>query len=138
MDCLSVGNVIKSNRIANNMTQKDLAEKINVSDKAVSKWERGKCYPDISLFEKLSQELNVPIDSFMGSDNRSKEKKTKLVWQILFVSLILLGVAGCLFFMTSNIRFQVLRWIQVLAVAGYLSLICFVGLKGRRNTCSKD
>ncbi|MCF0130071.1 MAG: helix-turn-helix transcriptional regulator [Pseudobutyrivibrio sp.] len=51
MDCVCLGNRIKERRLDNNLTQKQLGELVHVSDKAVSKWERGICYPDISLIE---------------------------------------------------------------------------------------
>ncbi len=41
MDCKKVGMLIRSLRLEQNMTQKQLAEKMNISDKAISKWERG-------------------------------------------------------------------------------------------------
>jgi len=51
------------------MTQQQLAAKINVSEKAVSKWETGRGYPDISLIEPLSEALGVSvIELFSGSD----------------------------------------------------------------------
>ena len=47
------GAIIKELREKNHLTQAELAEKINVSDKTVSKWETGKGYPDISLLEPI-------------------------------------------------------------------------------------
>ena len=43
------------------MTQKDLAERLHITDRAVSKWERGLCAPDISLLESLAETLGVSI-----------------------------------------------------------------------------
>ena len=59
MDNEKVGQFILGLRKANQMTQKELAEKLNISDKAVSKWERGLSYPDISLLSSLSDILGV-------------------------------------------------------------------------------
>ena len=53
MDSVGFSELIKTSRLKQNLTQKQLAEKINVTDKAVSKWERGECFPDINLFEAL-------------------------------------------------------------------------------------
>ena len=56
-----IGNFIAVLRKEKNLTQKDLAEKLGVTDKAVSKWERGLGCPDVSLLEALSKILNVSI-----------------------------------------------------------------------------
>jgi len=63
------GAMIRRLRENQKMTQQHLAAKINVSEKAVSKWETGRGYPDISLIEPLSEALGVSvIELFSGSD----------------------------------------------------------------------
>ena len=63
------GTMIKRLREDKRMTQQLLAEKIGVSDKAISKWETGKGYPDISLIEPLAEALGVSIiELFSGED----------------------------------------------------------------------
>lgn len=63
------GTMIKRLRESGNMTQHQLAEKINVSDKAISKWETGRGYPDISMIEPLAEALGVSvIELFSGED----------------------------------------------------------------------
>lgn len=63
------GTMIKRLREDKIMTQTQLAEKINVSDKAVSKWETGRGYPDITLLEPLASALGVSvIELFSGQD----------------------------------------------------------------------
>ena len=49
MDLVKIGKYIAGKRKALGMTQKQLAEKLNMSDKSVSKWERGICLPDVSV-----------------------------------------------------------------------------------------
>ena len=56
-----LGAFIAENRKALDMTQKDLAERLHITDRAVSKWERGQCAPDISLLESLAETLGVSI-----------------------------------------------------------------------------
>ena len=56
-----IGEFIKNKRKERNLTQSELAERINVTDKAISKWERGLGCPDVSLLEILSKELDVSI-----------------------------------------------------------------------------
>jgi transcriptional regulator with XRE-family HTH domain/desulfoferrodoxin (superoxide reductase-like protein) len=62
------GTVIKELREKMNMTQADLAEKLMVSDKAVSKWETGRGYPDISLLEPLSKIFGVSITELISGN----------------------------------------------------------------------
>mgnify|MGYP002511640371 CR=1 FL=1 len=55
------GAVIKELREKQNLTQAELAEKLNVSDKTVSKWETAKGYPDISMLEPIAKVFGVSI-----------------------------------------------------------------------------
>ena len=59
------GVVIKELREKNHFTQAELAEKLSVSDKTVSKWETGKGYPDISLLEPISKVFGVSVTELM-------------------------------------------------------------------------
>ena len=62
MDCKKVGSLILELRKEKNMTQKQLADLMNISDKTISKWERGLGCPDISLIPDLAQIFGVNID----------------------------------------------------------------------------
>ena len=66
MDQYVTGEAIRKLRERNRYTQAELASKINVSDKAVSKWETGKGYPDISLLEPLADALNVSVTELLS------------------------------------------------------------------------
>ena len=69
------GTMIKRLRESQGMTQQELAEKIGVSDKAVSKWETGKGYPDITLIETIADNLGVSIiELFSGEDVANTNK----------------------------------------------------------------
>ena len=59
MDPMKTGIIIYQARKKLNMTQKELADKLFVSDKAVSKWERGLCFPDISVLIPLTEILKI-------------------------------------------------------------------------------
>ena len=61
MDNQRFGAFVAQLRKEQNMTQKELADRLNVTDKAVSKWETGKGFPDIKLLEALAQALGVSI-----------------------------------------------------------------------------
>ncbi len=70
MDAKSIGTNIAKLRKKCGMTQMALAEKLNISDKTVSKWESGQGYPDITLFPALSALFGVSIDSLMLGEKR--------------------------------------------------------------------
>ena len=65
MDCKKIGSLIYELRKDKNMTQKQIADLMNISDKTISKWERGLGCPDISLLPELSQILGVSIDQIL-------------------------------------------------------------------------
>lgn len=72
MDNKQFGNFIKEMRKKNNLTQRQLAEKLHLTDKAVSKWERGLSYPDISVLEPLAEVLGVSVQALItGKANES-------------------------------------------------------------------
>lgn len=68
MDCTKVGNLIYKLRKEKNLTQKQLGDILNISDKTVSKWERGLGIPDVSLLSDLSKALNVNIESMLKGE----------------------------------------------------------------------
>ena len=63
------GAMIKRLREEKKLTQSELAEKIFVTDKAVSKWETGRGYPDISLVEALAKALDVSVIELLSGKN---------------------------------------------------------------------
>lgn len=85
MGSIETGNIISKIRKEKSMTQKDLASLLNVSDKAVSKWERGESYPDVALLPLLSEILGVSIDELLNPERISKEEvtDTKIGYQCL-------------------------------------------------------
>ena len=68
MDCSKVGKLILDLRKEKGLTQKQLADAINISDKTISKWERGLGCPDVSLLHDLSQVLSVNIEKILMGD----------------------------------------------------------------------
>ena len=69
MNQITIGNYITKKRKALNLTQEQLAEKLNVSNKTISKWENGKCMPDYSIIEKLCAELKVTLPELMDGED---------------------------------------------------------------------
>lgn len=68
MDTLKIGEFIKSQRTKLGMTQKELADKIGCTDKAISRWETGKGMPDVSFLIPLSNELNVTLNELLSGE----------------------------------------------------------------------
>lgn len=73
MDQMKTGMLIRTLRQRRQMTQAQLAERIGVSDKAVSKWERGRGAPDISLLPALSEALGVDTKALLRGDLEENE-----------------------------------------------------------------
>lgn len=69
------GAMIKRLREEKGLTQTELAEKIFVTDKAVSKWETGRGYPDISLVESLAKALGVSVIELLSGENITNKNK---------------------------------------------------------------
>lgn len=69
MNSYVTGATIKSLREKQNLTQGQLAEKIGVSDKAVSKWETGKGLPDISLLKPIAEALSISVIELMNGEH---------------------------------------------------------------------
>ncbi len=90
MDQEKVGNFIKEIRKRNNLTQKQLADKLNVTYQAVSKWENGKNVPDIAIMMDISKLFNVDIDELLNGENKVKKKKSyKKIYIILSILIII-------------------------------------------------
>ena len=70
MDNNKIGRNIASLRKAKNLTQQQLGDKLFVTDKAVSKWERGLSLPDITILEKLAKELDTDIYDILQVENK--------------------------------------------------------------------
>lgn len=73
----SLGQVIARQRKKNNWTQKQLADRLMVSDKAVSKWERDQGMPDISLLEPLARTLHMAVEELLSGQIPESERSMK-------------------------------------------------------------
>lgn len=65
MNQLVIGKYISLKRKQKNMTQEQLAEKLGVSNKTISKWETGKCMPDYSIIKNLCDELEITVSKYV-------------------------------------------------------------------------
>ena len=77
MDLVKIGKYIAGKRKVLGMTQKQLAEKLNMSDKSVSKWERGICLPDVSVYMVLCEILGISINEFLAGEDIDAENVEK-------------------------------------------------------------
>ena len=75
MNCEKIGKFIAILRKQKGLTQTELADRLNITDRAVSKWERGKGCPDISLLEDLSKILDVSIIELLKGEKINKKQK---------------------------------------------------------------
>lgn len=102
------------------MTQKELADKLGVTDKAVSRWETGKNYPDIETLKKLAEVLEVSVNELLQGDiklaENKKNKKKKIVVTIIVVLLVyyfpiyhLIPVCNTYFFGAKEASFLLFR-----------------------------
>lgn len=69
-----IGKFIAYCRKEKNMTQEELAQKLHLTDKAISKWENGRCLPDLSILEPLSKTLDVSINEILSGEKIKEEE----------------------------------------------------------------
>ncbi len=114
----NMGSFISEMRKTKKMTQKDLAQALGITDKAVSKWERGLSYPDISLLSRLADVLGVTVSELLDGEkedtvpevqekkvehvlqyaDRTAERKLrslKVIFADVFSLLLVLGILTC-------------------------------------------
>ena len=68
MDQIKIGKFISECRKKNNLTQMQLAEKLNITDRAISKWENGKAMPDSSIMLDLCKELKISVNELLSGE----------------------------------------------------------------------
>lgn len=118
----TLGEMISSLRKEKGMTQNDLAEKMSVTDKAVSKWERNLSCPDVNSIPKLAEILGTTVEELLNATNKQEkgESNIEALKLIYRGSAILFGAIGFIWASTAN-RFQVYEYFLIallFAVAG--------------------
>ena len=125
MDQIKIGKFIAEMRKEQNMTQKQLAETLNISDKTISKWECGKGMPDNSILLELCEALHINVNELLSgekvsSDNyhrkaeenmlqlidKSKKEQNNHKWNILGVLLELFIVFLLVFVSSGGLRIR--------------------------------
>lgn len=95
MTNISMGELISTLRKEKGMTQKDLAEKMNVTDKAVSKWERNLSCPDINSLPDLADALGVSVEELLNTtkkEDTATKEKDKIIDIILKAIPLAMGI----------------------------------------------
>ena len=121
----SIGETIASLRKEKGMTQNELAEKMNVTDKAVSKWERDLSCPDINTISKLADVLNVSVEELLKAKKQDyNNNKLKDLINLIFKAIALaMGVAVIVLNILNQIEVKnsiVMLGIGLLCVGIYL------------------
>ena len=149
MNQIKIGEFISSQRRKNNLTQAALAEKLGITDRAVSKWERGKGLPDVSLMLDLCEILGITVNELLNGEKISMEnnnqkneqlllemaneleKKNKTIWSYMWVIMtvsITALIAG-LFITTFLIPDGVWQLVAILGICVVFLIPCFYALK---------
>lgn len=97
------GKIIKEIRKNNNLTQKELADKLFVTYQAVSKWENNKSIPDIAILQKISELYNIDLNNLTITN---KKQSNKLYLLIIIIILIILSSIGILYLNNHSHDFE--------------------------------
>ena len=133
MDQIKIGKFIADERKAKKYTQRELADKLNISDKTISKWERGNGFPEASLLLPLCNELEITVNELLSGerlqevDYKSKaeenmvnlmkeaqESKKKIIMSAMIALLVIIAAVP-LFVVAGMFEMQV--WVRVLLIA---------------------
>ena len=121
MDNIKFGEMIAVMRKENEMTQKELAEKLRVTDKAVSKWERGKGYPEITLLPLIADVLGITASELLNGERYNGGSEPPAENEAL-VSDIIEFADKVSKFNTSGTMITLISMIFILA--GFICLLC--------------
>lgn len=102
MDNKQFGLFLNKLRKEKGLTQQELADKLHVTRQAVSKWESGSGYPDVSMLTSIASELNVSVDELMNAKKDSNSKSNKYNKYILIIVSIVLIISCILFISYLN------------------------------------
>ena len=149
MDQLKIGKFIAECRKKANLTQMQLAEKLSITDKAVSKWERGVAMPDTSIMLELCDILSISVNELLSGEKISMEnnnqkneqllldmakeleKKNKAVWSSMWIIMIIsitVLIAG-IFIAAFLIPEGVWQLVTILCVCVVFFIPCLYALK---------
>lgn len=145
MDQIKIGRFIAERRKLKNLTQMQLAEKLGLTDRAVSKWENGKGMPDSSLMLDLCAELDISVNELLCGEvikmtnynekaeqqllemAKEKEKKDKQLLHIeIFIGILVTIILLACVFVASFVQMDAV-WRILLIVAGFIPFVIGIG-----------
>ena len=149
MDQLRTGRFIAECRKQKNLTQAQLSEKLGITDKAVSKWERGIAMPDSSIMLELCDILGISVNELLNGEKISMEnnnqkneqlllelakeieKKNKTIWNSMFAIMIvcIVGLIGGLLGAAFLIPEGVWQGVAIVGISILFIIPCFYALK---------
>ena len=132
MDQIKIGKFIADERKTKKYTQRELAGKLGISDKTISKWERGNGFPEVSLLLPLCNELNITVNELLSGERlqevdykkkaeenmvnlvkEAQESKKKIVMSALVATLVIIAAVP-LFVIAGAFKMQV--WTRALII----------------------
>ena len=149
MDQLKIGKFIANCRKQNNLTQMQLSEKLGITDKAISKWERGVAMPDTSIMLELCDILSISVNELLSGEkidmenNNQKneqllldmakelEKKNKTIWSSMWVIMIasMTALFAGIFIAAFLIPEGIWQLVTILCVCVVFLITCVYALK---------
>lgn len=149
MDQIKIGKFIAARRKKENLTQAQLAEKLNITDRAVSKWETGKALPDSSIMLELCAVLKITVNDLLSGevismDNYNKELENNLLEMVkqkeetdkkLLRTEIIMGITAavpCFAMIGIAAYVQMEDWLRiVLIIGGFIPFLvaCFCAIR---------
>ena len=140
MDQIKIGKFIAEERKTKKYTQRELADKIGISDKTISKWERGNGFPEVSLLLPLCNELDITVNELLSGERlqeedykkkaeenmvnlvkEAQESKKKIILSAVVAGLVVVA-AMPLFILAGVIDMEV--WLRVVLLGiGFIILV---------------
>lgn len=121
---MTIAEKIKQLRKDNNMTQEDLAEKLNVSRQTISKWETNITIPDADNIVAISKLFNITTDELLDYKVEAVQKKKQF---LLDMAVLLFGIIGFIVFAILLMTNQIDETSSVITINGYgIALIFFL------------
>ena len=145
MDLIKIGKFIADERKRKGYTQKQLSEKLEISDKTISKWERGNGFPEVSLLLPLCNELEITVNELLSGERlqamdykkkaeenmvnlvkEAQESKKKIIMSAM-VSVLVIVAAVPLFVVAGMFEMQV--WTRVLLMGiGFVIMVMGIAI----------
>ena len=149
MDQIKIGRFISERRKSVGLTQMQLAERLNITDRAVSKWERGRAMPDTSIMLELCDILGISVNELLIGEKiimenntqkneqlildmaKELEKKNKTIWASMWaiMTVSIVGLLAGLFVAAYFVPEGPWQLVTILALCVVFLIPCFYALK---------